>query len=318
MFGDDGTVVTRQQLADCKEVFDGKCPVVLGHKLADWMPRFGNVAKVELAEGGDSLVGEIEEHDLLKDAREAGFYSDLSVGIKKRAADGKHYLHHTAYLGAVPPKIRDLQIFADVGVVYCADAPGAMVEYSTKPVSAEDRNLAISRITEARRRAWSIDDAKTALDRLSAWAAEMALTGAIPEELLAQVQQFSDQIPEASKEDEVDDKLKKENERLTKELADSNAARLLTAKQGLVKSMDGRVPKGKQNLVLALADAVAGNESIELADDDGKKEKVSGLEILKRVLEVIPKPVTPGKSDLGDDPSEPGKPVDMTKLMSRV
>jgi len=68
MFGPDEIVITKAYLADCAETFDGKCPVSLGHKLADWMPKFGNVKSVELLENDESLSGDVEMHDELADA----------------------------------------------------------------------------------------------------------------------------------------------------------------------------------------------------------------------------------------------------------
>lgn len=289
MFGADGTTITRQHLVDCKETFDGKCPVTLGHRLADWMPRFGNVKTVELAKGGDSLVGDVEEHDLLAEAKAAGFYADCSVQIQRRAVDGKHYLHHLAYLGAVPPKIRDLQVFADIGVVYCGDTEGATEFTEKKPDTVP-----------------------------AAGGGQPATTGSPvgqPPAPGVPAQPAAGAANQSHKEEDVE--LKQENEQLKKQLADSNAARVATAKDGLKKAMEGRIPKGKQGLVLALADTLDPESSIELADEEGKKEKVSGLEILRRVLEVIPLQVKEGKADLGD-PEKPEKPVDMTKLMSHV
>jgi len=35
VFVPDGTIITKADLADYAETFDGKCPVSLGHKLAD-------------------------------------------------------------------------------------------------------------------------------------------------------------------------------------------------------------------------------------------------------------------------------------------
>lgn len=79
MFGPDGIVVTKTDLADCAETFDGKCPVSLGHRLADWMPKFGNVKSVELLEDGESLSGEVEMHDELADAVMSPGYAGMNL-----------------------------------------------------------------------------------------------------------------------------------------------------------------------------------------------------------------------------------------------
>ena len=36
-----------------------------------------------------------------------------SASFKRRASDGKYYLHHLAFLGEVPPKIKDLKILGE-------------------------------------------------------------------------------------------------------------------------------------------------------------------------------------------------------------
>lgn len=267
MFGADGTVVTESDLADCAETFDGKCPISLGHTLADWMPKFGSVKKVSLTENGKSLVGdEIELNDLLADAVDAKLYDDISVGIRKRKADGKCYLHHVAYLGAIPPKIRDLKVFSDLEIFCMSDDD--VVDYRVKKGTAPDQ------IT--------VD------------------AGHGKEENV-----------------EGETKLKEENEELKKQLADSKAANLATAKEGLKKAMEGKIPKGKQDLVLALADSIDQEAVVELADTEGKKESVTPLEALRRIIEAIPAPVIAGRTDLGDGNVENPAVIDLTKIAGK-
>ncbi len=335
MFGQDGTVVTVQDLADVKETFDGKGPISLGHKLADWMPKFGNTVSVELSEDGKSLSGELEINDVLSDAVDEKYYEDLSVGLMKRASDGKRYLHHVAFLGAVPPKIRDLKVFSDLGVLLCGDDEG-IVMYADAPAEAppppssqvapEDVSKALQRIADKGRAGWALRDVLSAVDDLTKWATEMLLSGAkLPEGLQEQVHQmqaFADQLTkkagETGKEDNVAtkeelDAAKADADSARQELADLKAAGLSTAKENLKLAMKGRVPVAKQGLVLELADQLASGNAIELADekDPEKKEKVSGLEVLRRVFESIPKPVTEGREDLGDlvDQGEKKPPV---------
>lgn len=302
MFGPDGTPVTRTHLADCAATFDGKCPATLGHKLADWMPKFGNVSSVGLEKGGDSLVGKVEVNDLLADAVDAKFYEDISVGIQKRKADGKHYLHHVAFLGAVPPKIRDLKVFADLGVIYCADDQVDL--FGAGPGESEGdtaKNAPAAKIKDAKdKAALTLDEARSTLERLSAWATQMATAGKIPDDIAAQALGLADQLTLPDKEEDVE--LKEENEALKKELADKKAALMTGAKDGLKKAMEGRVPKAIQGLALELADQLGSDERIELSDEDGKKEKVSGIEVLKRLFEAMPKAVQEGRSDLSDGP----------------
>lgn len=140
MFGQsgNGVQVTKQDLAEVASTFDGKAPISLGHKLADWMPKFGDVTKVELSADGESLSGELAVHDVLADAIDEKFYEHLSVGLPRRASDGKRYLHHVAFLGAIPPKIRDLKVFSDLGVLHFGDEAQQDVFADGEPGKAPD------------------------------------------------------------------------------------------------------------------------------------------------------------------------------------
>ena len=314
MFGQDGSGVrvTKEDLAEVAGTFDGFSPVTLGHELADWMPKFGTVTKVELANEGASLVGEMEINDVLSDAVDEKFYEHLSVGIPRRASDRKRYLHHVGFLGAVPPKIRDLKVFADLGVLCYSDADRADIFADEPPAvpqpgnAPEDIAAALQRIADKGRAGWPLQDALKALGELATMASEMLLSGAaIPDSLRKEMQNFADQLTSAAgkagKEENVG--AQEENERLKKELADSRAVILTGAKEGIKTAMKGRIPAAKQGLVLELADRLVDAETIELADeaDPTKKEQVSGLEVLRRVLESIPMPVTPGRESFADD-----------------
>jgi hypothetical protein len=326
MFGPDGVTITKRHLADCKETFDGKCPITIGHKLADWMPKFGNVQSVELQKGGDSLVGKVELHDLLADAVDEKLYEDISVGIQSRKSDGKHYLHHLAYLGAVPPKIRDLRVFADLGVVYLGEEDAVDI-FADTPALAQDPAAtapdevaaALQTIASKGRAGWPLQDVIKALGELTTAATEMLLSGAtIPASLKDQMQNFADKANARAgvPGEEEDVELKEENERLKAELADQAAANMANAKEGLRQAMAGKIPKAKQGLVLELADRLDAKPSIELADDEGKKEKVSSMEVLRRILEAIPMPVTEGRADLGD-PAAETKPLDLSTIAGK-
>lgn len=254
--------ITPQMLADIRKNFDGKAPVTIGHTLADWMPRFGNVNKLrDDLSSETSLVFDQEINDVLSDSVDRSFYEDTSVGIR-RNAKGEYYLHHNAFLGAVPPKIRDLKVFADLGAVYMGDEEG------------EDPQGQIV---------------------IRTGTAESVLPKApVPEK----------KTPE---EEQVDEKLKAENDALKLQLADANAKTLASAKAGLTTVMDGRIPKAKQGLMLELADQIGIESKIDLADESGKKESVTGIEVLRRVIESLPV-ITPqarvDMSDLGSDPKK--------------
>ena len=237
-------------------------------------------------------------------------------------SDRKRYLHHVAFLGAAPPKIRDLKIFADLGVLnfgdekivdcFADDQPAA-------PAATDDIAMAIRRIADKGRAAWPLEETVKALSELTSLATEMIIGGAeIPAALKEQMQTFADQLKhtagETGKEEDV--QVKEENDNLKKELADLKASGLAAAKDGIKVAMEGRIPKAKHGLVLELADRLGDAETIELSDEAGAKEKVSSIEVLRRVLESIPKPVAEGREDFGDQLDD-GKPLDVSKIVNK-
>lgn len=105
---ESATPLTLQDLQEVVETFTPDVPVTLGHQLADWMPAFGWVREVWIGINGDVLHGKVELSDTLADAYDNGLYRKWSIGIKRRP-DGKMYLHHLAFLGSVPPKVKGLE-----------------------------------------------------------------------------------------------------------------------------------------------------------------------------------------------------------------
>ena len=109
---DNGKRLTPEIIREVVETFPevGEAPVVIGHQFADYMSAFGWVKSVWANEDATLLFGEVELLPPLKDSYEEGYYRKWSVGIYKRPRDGKRYLHHLAFLGAVPPAIKGLSV----------------------------------------------------------------------------------------------------------------------------------------------------------------------------------------------------------------
>ncbi|OHD80490.1 MAG: hypothetical protein A3J97_10715 [Spirochaetes bacterium RIFOXYC1_FULL_54_7] len=139
VYGEKKVNVTAQDLKECVETYKGPVPVTLGHDLADWMPAFGWVSNPAFADAGGVLDGDMELNDLLKDAEASGLYKKWSVGIRK-GPDGKKYLHHLAFLGAVPPCIRDLQVL-DGKVINMADIAETWTFGDESKQTKEDKNM---------------------------------------------------------------------------------------------------------------------------------------------------------------------------------
>lgn len=138
-FGAQGSIITAEDLKEVMETFDGKCPVSLGHYMTkqDWWPQWGNIENITLEErenGEAVLIGDISVNEVLYEAMKEGFYPSWSVSIPQRAADGKRYLHHLAFIGATPPKIRDLKLFS----VADGTAPENSIKVGGEGFSFED------------------------------------------------------------------------------------------------------------------------------------------------------------------------------------
>ena len=109
---DNGKHLTPEVVREVVETFSevGEAPVVIGHQFADYMPAFGWVKSVWANEDYTLLFGDVDLLPPLKDSYEEGYYRKWSVGIYRRSRDGKRYLHHLAFLGAVPPAIKGLSV----------------------------------------------------------------------------------------------------------------------------------------------------------------------------------------------------------------
>ena len=105
----NGQVLTKEHLEQIVKNFKDEVPIVLGHLKADHMPAFGWIKQIELSEDGQILYGDVELSDVLKEAYDFGLYKKWSVGLRKNDR-GEWYLHHLAFLGAVPPRIKGLKV----------------------------------------------------------------------------------------------------------------------------------------------------------------------------------------------------------------
>jgi len=105
----NGITITEADLQDMADTFCGDIPVTIGHELDDSMPAYGWVKKLETSEDKAILIGEIELNEELEQAIADGKYKNWSIGAGNND-DSRMYLHHVAFLGAVPPMIKNLQI----------------------------------------------------------------------------------------------------------------------------------------------------------------------------------------------------------------
>jgi hypothetical protein len=146
-YGD--TVLTEADLDQLELTFSGNIPVTVGHEISGEMPAFGWVKNIWSQEG--VLMGEVELGHELSEAYENGAYRNWSIGAK-RDAEGRFYLHHLAFLGALPPKIRGLEVIemgdgAGVTSIYRFDA--SFVTGELNVLRKERRSARLSGLREA-------------------------------------------------------------------------------------------------------------------------------------------------------------------------
>lgn len=105
----NGVVIAPEDLLSMAQTFVSDVPVTIGHESDDAMPSFGWVKSVEVSPDGNVLIGTIELGDELSEDFAQGKYKNWSIGAARDDND-MLYLHHVAFLGAVPPMIKGLKI----------------------------------------------------------------------------------------------------------------------------------------------------------------------------------------------------------------
>lgn len=314
-------VVSERDLREIAETFIDvkRAPVSLnGHWPDPAKPRLGNVVSVEFDEASKTLRGEVEEQDALAAAVDEGFFPDVSIGGKRRASDGKMYLHHLAYLGEEPPAVKNL--ISDISKSLEGSAPEGPEAIAA---SDPDGEPIIFPSSSALRLVLS-DSISAGLTGEKVKEVQMPTLEEVTQNLEAEKLKSAGLVQEN---EALKGKLGKISEKYPdEELALSDAAdprvRSLVAglrnekKAALIRAATGKVPKAKLALLEALGSDLAVGASLELSEGAGEKKRVSQLDVLTQVFESIPAPVEPGRLDLADPADE--KPIDMRALMSRV
>lgn len=316
---DNPIVVSERDLREIAETFVDvkRAPISLnGHWLDPSKPRLGNVVAVTFDESTKTLSGEIEEQDALADAVDQGFFPDCSIGSRRRASDGKMYLHHLAYLGEEPPAVKNLVAdisrslteaengedrlaASDIGVCHMIPSPGAKrLNLSDAAATIPGPDAGASGVQKKPEEApmktleEALAELKTAQDENAA--------------LKAQLADLAKKYPDAGI--QLSDAADERVQALIKQVRDGKKAELLRAAAL-------KVPKAKHDLVIALADSFHTGESIELSDGD-KKVARSQFDVLSDLLASLPRAVEPGKIDLADSDSKEG-PVDLSKIKGK-
>ncbi len=340
IFGESGTKVTAQDLQEVVETFAGRVPLTPGHNLADFLPALGFITELSYNPKTTLLVGErIELSDLIDEAFEKKMYGNWSIGVRRRASDGKKYLHHLAVLGAQPPGIKDLRDLTGMPFINMSDDAGTEERWTFKLSDATENwkfgligNI-FQRLRDRLIEDKGVDEAdkivnKWEIDEISR-PEESGNENGSPDEVYAADKQKEDRTMDKETQSlvagsgqggantKVDGSV---------QLADAQqrassleAALRATKRDALQTAAKGKVPADKMPLLLQLADAMPVEENIELTDAAGAKKSTSALDLLTRIFSEMAFPVKPGEMDMGDAPGgQREADVDPNKLIAKM
>ena len=269
---EDPKIISLKDIREIEETFSDirRAPIQFGHKATATDPRLGNVICVYSDSNNKTLYAEVEEHDVLADAVDAGYYPDVSIGARQRAKDGKMYLHHLAYLGQEPPAIKDLvaEIKEPLGIA-AADNTDNTVLFPP------------------------LGDFKMDLS-------EPIKPGKEENEVTKD---------EAQKLQEENERLKSELEKRDIKLSDSIKQKTAADNERLKSALNAaKIPGPQRERFLRIAAAIEPGKTIELSDGSGGMEQISAVDALIKVISAIPPPVQEGVLNLSDlDDQEHGK-----------
>ena len=308
---DNPQIVTEQDLREIAETFPEvqRAPVSLnGHWPDPSRPRMGNVISVTYDEATQTLIGVIEEQDELADAVDKGYFPDVSIGAKRRAKDGKMYLHHVAYLGEEPPAIKDLvsnlqnTLSPKPEGVAASDAADVILFPSAKSTRLQlsDHPAVAGKSKTQGGISMTVEDA---LSNLEAERKKVSALSAEVTQLKGKLEELGKRFPEAYLSD---------SDPKTHQIVQQLRA---SKRKEIERAAEGKVPKAKQGVLGVIVDHLSLGQ-IELSEAEGKRQ-ATVIDLLREVLESIPLPVPEGKMHLSD-PAEGGKPLEWGKLLKHV
>ena len=301
-WGQDGSSITRQDLAEVVETFAGKPPLTVGHIPREQKegPRYGQVLGLDLAEKGNLLIGRVEFGDAANSAYTAGQYDGWSVSIPRRGKDGKRYLHHLALLGETPPKIPGLQELEPASFQY---ADGDKVQTYSFGGAIKERE--VTQVTEQ-----EAAELKKKNEELEAEKKKLLEEKAEMEKAVQAEKKPAETVtdPAAEKPAEGGNDYSDRITRMEGELRKSRV-------EALMAKACGKVPEGLKDKIRALAGRVAGDEESFNFSDGGKNVGAKAMDLLGDILSQWPSPVKTGGGEFNysDAPGD-GKAVDWGKV----
>jgi len=300
-WGLDGSIITKQDIAELVETYSGKRPVTIGHDVTDRAPKFGDVIDCWPSTDGNSIIGPVIFTDIGNTLYEGGYYDGWSISMPRRETDGKRMLHHLAILGATPPKIPGLEELEQIAVDFS--------ESSNQRFAARDMYQFSGKIPEEGGKVTMTDEEKKALAEKEARkiaeleAQNKALTEQAnqkaAEPVAAQNAAQSATTPAAdAKQDGADASANGQDfADVRNELAQLKAGRRQERLEGFAKNIAEKLPAGVAEKAKVLAGRIEANGAFDFSDN-GKTEKRDALWLLGEILQGWPSPVKTGASGI--------------------
>lgn len=302
----DFSVADLRAIADAYDPQTAPAPVVVGHPATD-APAYGWIDGFDYDAGADRLFATLTDIEpAFADLVRAGRYRKVSMAYfspdqPHNPVPGVWYPKHVGFLGATPPAVPGLKnasFAGDAGAVFMAAFADPAAE-ETASILRMLREFFIDR--------FGLEDADRALPgwRIE-WLGEIGKPAAAAPAFSA-----DPEPPQATpKETEVTNQpdpafaareaeiAERERQIAAREAEIAHAGHVAFAER-LVE--EGRLLPVSRDKVVAILDALPCDATVAFA---GGEEKVSPAAALRAVLEVQPKVVSFGMTDLGNDPAE--------------
>ncbi len=298
-------------IADNYDPETAPAPVVVGHPDTD-APAFGWVERFDYDPVGERLYANLHQIEpAFAELVKAGRFKKVSMAYfsptqAHNPVPGTWYPRHLGFLGAAAPGVPGLK-----NARFSADTPAAAVFAAAFGERGFEETASLLRmIRDLFIEKFGLEDADRALPayRLE-WLAEAgettpaALYSAPPASQPTPKPKEDPAVKQpdpafAAKEAELS---AREAELARREAATAHAGHIAFA-EGLVQ--EGRLIPALKDKVVAILDALPGHKSVAFAEGS---EKITPGAALREVFEALPKVVSFGETDLGEEPGAGGK-----------
>jgi len=295
-WGLDGSVITKQDIAELVETYAGKRPVTIGHDATDRAPKFGDVIDCWPSTDGNSIIGPVIFTDIGNTLYEGGYYDGWSISMPRRDADGKRVLHHLAILGATPPKIPGLEELEQVAVNFSESAARDTYQFSGKIPEEEGKGT----MTDEEKKALAEKEARIAeLEARNKALTEQANQKAAEQTATQNAAQGATTPAADAKQDGAAADASASGQDFAdvrNELNELKAGRRQERLEGFAKNVAEKLPAGVAEKAKVLAGRIEANGAFDFSDS-GKTEKRDALWLLGEILASWPAPVKTGASN---------------------